>query len=721
MTWGTPSLRQYRATSWRLPFASDRIDLSWTPSYDGVGVDEYRILRDGSPVGTASGPSYSDTGLSPNTAYSYEVVAADAAGNASAPSTAVTATTPDLDTESPTTPALLTATPTFQSVSLSWQASTDNVVVAGYTLTRNGLPLATLTSSATSYFDQVVASDTTYAYELIAFDGEGNTSTPAQIGATTLSPPAGLWAAYGFEDTGSTIADSSPFGHDGTLATPAVVGSQGHFGGALELNGVAGHVDLGTLDIPSDQMTIMAWVNADDFGTNDARIISKSTSSASADHIWMLSTIYGPHTRMRLETAGGVPTTTLIGNDGTLSAGTWHHVAATYDGTTMRLFQDGVPVGTTPRTGSIAQDPTVAVFIGANPGQPNQVFDGRIDDVKIFTRALSPSELLEQMTIPVLPSVVDTEPPVITLLGDDPQIVVFGDSYAEAGATATDSIDGDRTPAIVIDPSDIVETTPGTYVVSYNVSDLSGNPAEEVLRTVKVVSPPAVSITAPSSGLTVPEGTPIDFAASVTDVQDDDATLQAALAWSSNTTPDLGTGGSFSTTLPVGLHIVTASVTDADGEVGEDSVTVTVEAVLDLPPAAPTNLVAVPGDGVVDLSWDANTEADLTGYNVYRSEVPASIDPTMDTPLGSVPAGLEAYQDNTVANGTTYFYVVTAIDDDPSESVGSSEAFSMPQAPGGSVTVAVDNAFEVFVNGVSVGSGSDWYHGWCVPGGVGGR
>ena len=94
----------------------------------------------------------------------------------------------------------------------------------------------------------------------------------------------------------------------------------------------------------------------------------------------------------------------------------------------------------------------------------------------------------------------------------------------------------------------------------------------------EATDPPEVTITSPTTGLVVTEGTSIDFAATVTDTDDDDATLTAALDWSSNLAPNFGTGGSFSDVLPVGTHTVTASVTDSDGDVGSDTIEVIVEA-----------------------------------------------------------------------------------------------------------------------------------------------
>ena len=78
------------------PASASRIDLGWTASTDDVGVAGYKVFRDATQVGDVTGTSYSDTGLTDGTAYSYTVSAYDAAGNTSAPSNTATATTPDV-------------------------------------------------------------------------------------------------------------------------------------------------------------------------------------------------------------------------------------------------------------------------------------------------------------------------------------------------------------------------------------------------------------------------------------------------------------------------------------------------------------------------------------------------------------------------------------------------------------------------------------------------
>src|SRR5205823_8196358 len=73
--------------------SSTRIDLAWRPSKDNVGVAGYRIYRGGVQIATATGATYSATGLDASTGYSFAVAAYDLAGNVSRPSAPAAAQT----------------------------------------------------------------------------------------------------------------------------------------------------------------------------------------------------------------------------------------------------------------------------------------------------------------------------------------------------------------------------------------------------------------------------------------------------------------------------------------------------------------------------------------------------------------------------------------------------------------------------------------------------
>jgi chitodextrinase len=184
-----------------------QVNLSWSASTDNVGVTGYTLYRNGSQLATvaATALSYSDATAAPSTSYSYTVDAFDAAGNHSAQSAPAAVTTPAApDTIPPSTPTGLAASASAPTqVSLTWNASTDNVGVAGYTVYRHGALLTTVSGTTLSYTDSTVAASTTYSYTVDAFDAAGNHSaqsapavvtTPAQADTTPPSTPTGLVA-----------------------------------------------------------------------------------------------------------------------------------------------------------------------------------------------------------------------------------------------------------------------------------------------------------------------------------------------------------------------------------------------------------------------------------------------------------------------------------------------------------------------------------------------
>jgi hypothetical protein len=96
-------------------------------------------------------------------------------------------------------------------------------------------------------------------------------------------------------------------------------------------------------------------------------------------------------------------------------------------------------------------------------------------------------------------------------------------------------------------------------------------------------------------------------------------------------------------------------------------------------PAPPANLSASPGDRIVVLDWDDNAEPDVDGYYVYRSLESGG----PYTQVGSELVAESTFSDATVSNGTTYFYVVTAVDTAGNESYDSNEARATPRVPCG--------------------------------------
>jgi chitodextrinase len=183
--------------------------LGWGASTDDVAVRGYQVSRDGTLVTEVATLSYTDTALQPGTAYTWTVVAVDTSGNVSAasnPATATTASPPPVDTTPPTNPGTLTASPdpTLPAALLSWGASTDDVAVRGYQVSRDG---TLVTEVATlSYTDTALQPGTAYTWTVTAVDTSGNVSTPSNTATATT---AVQHAQYTYACTADTYADAS--------------------------------------------------------------------------------------------------------------------------------------------------------------------------------------------------------------------------------------------------------------------------------------------------------------------------------------------------------------------------------------------------------------------------------------------------------------------------------------------------------------------------------
>ncbi len=190
------------------------VTLSWAAATDNIGVTGYQVFRNGTLVGTSATNSYTDSGLTASTAYTYQVLAVDAAGNQSAKSGTLSVTTQAPDTVAPGVPGTpVQSAVTSSSATLTWTAATDNYGVASYLVFRNGVQVGTTTGL--SYSDNALSPSTTYSYTIKAQDAAGNTgAASAAASVTTLAgnvatvyyKPAASWttAYIHYSPTGGT-------------------------------------------------------------------------------------------------------------------------------------------------------------------------------------------------------------------------------------------------------------------------------------------------------------------------------------------------------------------------------------------------------------------------------------------------------------------------------------------------------------------------------------
>ncbi|NLM11125.1 MAG: hypothetical protein GX213_10220 [Clostridiaceae bacterium] len=151
-----------------------QIVLKWHESSDNIGVAGYELYRNGTRIRTQTGTTYTDSGLSPDTEYTYYVIAYDTSGNRSEKSNELVIETV-VDTEPPAAPSNLTvSSKTAATVTLAWYAPFDNVSVTGYEVYRDGVLIGT--SPTNSYKDENLETGKTYKYSVLAYDAAGNKS-----------------------------------------------------------------------------------------------------------------------------------------------------------------------------------------------------------------------------------------------------------------------------------------------------------------------------------------------------------------------------------------------------------------------------------------------------------------------------------------------------------------------------------------------------------------
>ena len=152
--------------------------MSWDASSDNVGVTGYDVYQDGGLIASVTGTTTNVTGLTAGATYAYTVTAKDAAGNVSSASAVLNVTTVAPDTTPPSIPTGLVASAvTETSLTLSWDASTDNVGVTGYDVYQDGGLITSVAGTSTNVSG--LAASTTYAFTVTAIDAEGNVSAPS--------------------------------------------------------------------------------------------------------------------------------------------------------------------------------------------------------------------------------------------------------------------------------------------------------------------------------------------------------------------------------------------------------------------------------------------------------------------------------------------------------------------------------------------------------------
>src|SRR5882724_3834407 len=242
-------------------------------------------------------------------------------------------------------------------------------------------------------------------------DGQAPASTAFQL--TVNATPAGLVAGYSFaEGAGTTVTDVSGNNNRGTLGSGVTWTTQGKFGSALVFNG-AGFVTIpSAASLNLTAMTLEAWIYPTATPTNWTTALMREQPGELVYTLYAGSPANRPNVIFNTGTSGSSERS--VAGPGALPLNTWSHLAGTYDGATLRLYVNGTQVASQAFTGSIVTS-TGALRIGGN-GVWGEYFTGRIDEVRIYNRALTPAEILSDVNAPVGGTPPpDTTPPTVAI------------------------------------------------------------------------------------------------------------------------------------------------------------------------------------------------------------------------------------------------------------------------------------------------------------------
>jgi len=228
---------------------------------------------------------------------------------------------------------------------------------------------------------------TTYYWRVDAVTANGKVT---QGDVWTLDTGS-LVAWYKFDQgSGDVIADSGPSGIDGSAhGDPAW--ADGVLGKAMAFDGNDAYVNLGNdpkFNI-TNQITVSAWIKVNAFDRSYQTIISKGDTS------WRLQRNAGTDTLefgcMGLPVPNNVTWGGIFGKIG-VNDGQWHHAVGTYDGRKISLYVDCVLDVSEDVIGSIKTNDH-PVYIGQNAEKPGRFWNGLIDDVRVYSYALSADEI----------------------------------------------------------------------------------------------------------------------------------------------------------------------------------------------------------------------------------------------------------------------------------------------------------------------------------------
>ena len=236
-----------------------------------------------------------------------------------------------------------------------------------------------------------------HTVEVVATDAVGRKSTLPSFQIELLDVRQGPIAAYPLDEgTNRTVHDVSGNGHEGTLSATGFEWAPGKYGKGVKFNGSEGCIsipDSAALRL-REEFTLESWVKPE--GTlSHLPILYKAGESFPAYDLGIGLTTSG-------RGEGQIGTTAKSHTDAAtpaaMEANVWQHLAVTYDGAYLRLYLNGKLVTTKAVSGPNSAVPGGALMIGCSP---TYHFKGKIDEVRIYNRAILGGEVEADQATPI--------------------------------------------------------------------------------------------------------------------------------------------------------------------------------------------------------------------------------------------------------------------------------------------------------------------------------
>lgn len=298
--------------------------------------------------------------------------------------------------------------------------------------------------------DAVIANDTDQKF------WENETSrTGNQVHQLWNSTGAvGVWHLG--ESSGTTSFDSSQGGSNGThINSPTIINNAScPFGRCLYFNGVDELVnvtDASAVNLQNNTFSIMAWIRP---AQTDGQLITGMKLNNTANYIYQIGiTDAGENFVFALFDGTSNPMVTSTVN---VVAGELYLLVGTYNGTDMELFVNATSEGTTSASTNITTTEPVYV-IGRNPGSANRFFNGYIDEVRMYNRILSDTEIQEIYNngIDNLSTLGEEETEGATIVIDDPEETIYGIENVTINFTVTDDTESTFNVSVFLNGSSI--------------------------------------------------------------------------------------------------------------------------------------------------------------------------------------------------------------------------------------------------------------------------